>query len=91
MKDKSWRPCEKTRSTAVDVAIGSKVSKGAIPINILFTRDAEIVQSHAIKVRVNMTVSNPPLQRILHVFDWFAQIFINLTCPKSDILGHRDI
>ena len=88
MKDKSGWPCEKARSTAVDVAIGSKVSKGAIAINILFTRNAEIVQIHAIKVRVNMTVSNPPLQRILNVFNWFAQIFINLTCLKSDILGH---
>jgi hypothetical protein len=62
-----------------------------IPISILLTRDAKIVQSHAMKVRVNMTVSNPPLERILNVLDWFAQIFINLTRPKSDMLGHRDI
>ena len=61
---------------------------GAIPINILFTRDAEIVQSHAIKVQVNMMDSNLPLQRILKFFDWFVQIFINLTCPKSNIIGH---
>lgn len=26
VKDKSWRPCENTRSTAVDVAIGGKVN-----------------------------------------------------------------
>ena len=91
VKDKSWRPCENTRSTAVNVAIGGKVKWLQIPISILLTRNTKIVQSHAMKVRVNMTVSNPPLERILNILDWFSQIFVNLACPKSNMLGHRDI
>jgi hypothetical protein len=59
--------------------------------NILLTRDAEIVQSHAVKVGIDMTVSNPPLERILNILHWFAQILVNLAGPKSDMISHRDI
>ena len=43
------------------------------------------------KVWIDMMVSNPPLERILDIFDWFAQILLNLACPKSNMIGHRDI
>ena len=59
-----------------------------ISISISLTRDAKIVQSHAMKVWVNMTVSYPPLERILNVLNWFVQIFINLTHPISNMPGH---
>jgi hypothetical protein len=56
---------------------------------IELTWDAEIVQSHAIKIRVDMTVSNPPHQRVFNILDSFAQILFNLACPSSDMIGHR--
>ena len=38
-----------------------------------------------------MTVSNPPLERILNILNWFVQIFFNLTGPKSNMVSHQDI
>jgi hypothetical protein len=64
VKDKNLWPCENTHLTAVEVAIGGIVKQMQNPISILLTRDAKIVQSHAIKVQVNMMVSNPPSERI---------------------------
>jgi hypothetical protein len=43
------------------------------------------------KIRIDMTVSNPPLERILDVLGWLAQILINLACPKSDMISDRNI
>jgi hypothetical protein len=92
VKDKSWRPCEKTRLTAVDVATKTEFS---VMIrnehNKLLARDAEVIQRHTIKVRIDVTVSHPPLERILHVLDWFAEIRVNLACPRSNGFGYRNI
>ena len=43
------------------------------------------------KAWIDMTVSNPPLERIFNIFNWFAQILLNLACLKSNMIGHRDI
>ena len=50
-----------------------------------------MVQSHVVKVQIDMTVSNPPLERILNIFNQFTQILINLTGPKSNMVSHQDI
>lgn len=73
MKDKSWRPCEKTRSTAVDVATKTEFSvMMRNEHNKLLTRDAEVIQCHTIEIRIDVAVSHPPLERILHVLNGFA-------------------
>jgi hypothetical protein len=40
------------------------------------------------KVQIDMMVSNPPLERIFNILNWFAQILFNLTHPKPDMIGH---
>jgi hypothetical protein len=40
------------------------------------------------KVQIDMTVSNPPLERIFNILDWFVQILFNLARPKPDAIGH---
>ena len=47
-----------------------------------------MVQSHVVKVQIDMTVSNPPLERILNIFDWFMQILANLAGLKSNMVSH---
>jgi hypothetical protein len=57
-------------------------------MNGSFTGDAEIVQTHAMKIRIDVTVSDPPLERILNILKWFAQIFFNLARSRSDMVSH---
>lgn len=41
------------------------------------------------QLRINMTVSNPPLKRVFDVLDWLAQVLVKLTCLRSNALGYR--
>lgn len=93
VKDRSCRPCEKTRSTAVDVACKRKISyctykqkyhKG-------ITGYAEIVQCHAIKVWVDVTARNPPLKRVLNVLGRFPKVLPQLADMRPDAFGHGDV
>jgi hypothetical protein len=43
------------------------------------------------KIQIDMTVSNPPLERILDVLGWLVQILINLARPKSDMISDQNI
>jgi hypothetical protein len=40
---------------------------------------AEVVKGHAIKVRIDVMVGNPPFHRFLDVLDWFAKVLPGLT------------
>ena len=40
---------------------------------------AEVVKGHAMKVRIDMTVGNPPFYRILDIFHWFAKVLSEFT------------
>jgi hypothetical protein len=55
------------------------------------TWDAKIIQCHPMKVRVNVTVRDPPLERLLDILNWFAKIFLNLASPRSGVPSHRDV
>ena len=89
VNDRSWRPCEKTRSTAVDVAVQDIVSyKIKIEISGIITGYTKIVQHHMKKVRINMAVSHPPLEWVHDIFDRFAEVLINLASARSNIVGH---
>jgi len=90
VNERSWRPCEKTRSTAVDVAIKELAIEYKINLNLL-TGYAEVVKGHAMKVRIYVTIGNPPFHGLLDVFDWFAKIFSELARPRSNLFGDRDI
>lgn len=94
MNDNSWRPCEKTHSTAVDVATKNRGTISNMIGNEHVrkdTWDAKIIQCHPMKVWVNMTVRNPPLERLLDVLNWFAKILLDLASPRSDMPSYRDI
>ena len=43
------------------------------------------------KVRINVTVSNPPLEGLLNVLDWFSKILLQLASPRSNVIGHQDV
>ena len=89
VNERSWWPCKKTCSTAVDVAVWDIVSyKIKIEISEVFTRYTKMVQHHMIKVQIYMVVSNPPLEGVLDVFDRFVEVLINLTRARSNIVGH---
>ena len=45
----------------------------------LLTGYAEVVKGHAMKVRIDMTVGNPPFHRFLDIFDWFVKVLSELT------------
>ena len=40
------------------------------------------------KVWINMAMSNPPLEGVLDVFNWFVEVLVNLTHVRSNIVGH---
>ena len=40
------------------------------------------------KVQINMAVSDPPLEGVLDVFNWFVEVPVNLTHVRSNIVGH---
>ena len=45
----------------------------------LLTRYAEVVNGHAMKVRIDVTVGNPPFHTFLDVLDRFAKVLSELT------------
>jgi hypothetical protein len=74
----------------VDVAVRDIVSyKIKIEISELITGYTKVVQRHTRRVQINMAVSNPPLEGVLDIFDRFAEVLVNLTGARSNIVGHR--
>jgi hypothetical protein len=57
----------------------------------MLTRNAKVIQSHPMKVGVDMTVCNPPLERVFDMLCWFAKIFFKFTSWESSVLRHRDV
>ena len=39
------------------------------------------------KVRINVMVSNPLLERLLDILDWFSKIHLQYASPRSNLIG----
>ena len=49
----------------------------------MLTRNAQVVQSHAIKVWIDVLVVYPPLQMIVDILNRDFEVFEDLTCTRS--------
>ena len=44
-----------------------------------------------VKVWINVMVGDPPLERVLDILDWCLKKPLQLTSPRSNIIGHQDV
>jgi hypothetical protein len=43
------------------------------------------------KVRINVTVGDPPLEWLLDILDWLSKELLDLAGPRTDVVGYRDV
>jgi hypothetical protein len=89
VKGRRWRPCEKTRSTAVEDARIQYISaKDSLDKVIIHTWNAEKIASHAREVRIYAALVKPPLEGISYILNRVAKIIVKLACRnRSDSIN----
>jgi hypothetical protein len=43
------------------------------------------------KVWINVTVGDPPLEWLFDILDWLSKELLKLASPRPDVVGHRDV